>query len=126
MAKRRRQAVNLSRQQSLDARPVTAPIIDRMPMDTGGERITIEVPTSPWRQRLLRLPGKIQRQFEFDEFGVEVLNLCDGQKPVKYIIERLIRNHELNPHEAERAVTTFLRMLIRKGVVSLYLPKHKA
>lgn len=124
MAKRKEPII--TRQQALDSRPILAPIIDRSPLNNGGERIIIEVPTSPWRQRLLRLPAKLHRKFEFDAVGVHVLELCDGQKPVKHIISRLERDHGLHPHEAERAVTTFLRMLVRKGIVTLYLPKHKA
>ena len=124
MAKRKQPII--TRQQALDSRPVASPIIDRSPLEGGGERIIIEIPTSAWRQRLLRLPAKLHRKFEFDAVGVEVLDLCDGQKPVKHIITRIERAHGLHPHEAERAVTQFLRMLVRKGVVTLYLPKHKA
>ncbi len=129
MAKRnKKQAgkqVKFTRQQALDSRPVTAPIIERKPLKDGGEHMVIEVPTSPWRQRFLRMPSTLKRPFEFDDFGVQVIDMCDGQKPVKYIVERFVRDYELDPHEAERAVTTFLRTLIRKGIVSLYLPKGK-
>lgn len=124
MAKRKQPVI--TRRQALDSRPITAPIIDRTDLEGGGQRLIIEVPTPPWRQRLLRLPAKIHRKFEFDAIGVQVIDLCDGQKPVKHIIERLRRDHGLHPHEAERAVTTFLRQLVRRGIVTLYLPKHKA
>jgi len=124
MAKRKAEP-SLSRQQALDARPVTAPIKSREPIGEGGERFTIETPTPPWRRRILRMPAKIDRQFEFDQFGAQVIDMCDGQKPVKHIINKLVQAHGLDHHETERAVTIFLRTLMRKNLVTLYLPKNK-
>lgn len=125
MARRQKQPT-ITRQQALDSRPIVAPIIDRTELSNGGQRIIIEIATSPWRQRLLRLPSKLHRKFEFDAIGVEVLAMCDGQKPVKHIVQRFAKDYSQHPHEAERMVTSFLRMLVRKGVVTLYLPKHKS
>ena len=124
--KKQKQPSKFTREQSMESRPIATEILERKPLENGGQRISVEVATSPWRQRLLRMPAKLKRQFELDAFGVQVLEMCDGQKPVKHIIDRLVREHKLDPRETERAVTMFLRMLMRKGIVTLYLPKHKA
>ena len=124
MAKSKREP-SLSRQQALDSRPVTAPIKERKVIGEGAHRLTIETPTPPWRRRILRMPAKLDRQFEFDQFGMQVIDMCDGQKPVKHIVDKMVREHGLDHHETERAVTIFLRNLMRKNIVTLYLPKHK-
>ncbi len=43
-------------------------------------------------------------QAEADALGVEVLDMCDGQKTVRYIADSLARRHRINPKEAEAAV----------------------
>jgi hypothetical protein len=115
----------ISRKQALDARPVLSPVRHRVSLEGGAARFTIEVSNSRWRQRLLRMPPTLDRQFEFDSFGVWVLEMCDGQKPVRHIVDRFAKEQNVDPAEAERAVTTFIQMLVRKNLVGLYIPKHK-
>ena len=76
-------------------------------------------------QRLvLRIKGDINREFELDAMGVEVLNLCDGDKTVKYIIRRFSKDHDMNHAESEQAVASFLRTLMAKGLVVMVTPKR--
>ena len=56
--------------------------------------------------------------------GLVVLEMCDGQKSVRYIVQRFAKDYQLDPHEAERAVVTFLRSLIRKGLVNMVVKRH--
>ena len=79
-----------------------------------------------WRRWLLRVPETIQRDFELDSLGVEVMDMCDGQKTVRYIVERFAKRNGLNEHEARQAVTTFLRTLIRKGLVQMMVDASTA
>jgi len=121
MAKRTRQ--QLSRNQALDAKPIAVPIHAREPLTDGGQRITVKIAPPKMAKLVLRLKGPIDRNFEFDTFGMDILDMCDGQKTVRYITNRFAKLHNLNPHEAGRAVTAFLRTLTQKGVVSMIAPK---
>ena len=121
MAKRSKET--LTRSQALDAKPVAVRIHAREPLRDGGQRITVKIAPPKMAKLVLRLKGPIDRNFEFDAFGMDILDMCDGQKTVRYIINRFAKLHSLNPHEAERAVTAFLRTLTQKGIVSMLAPK---
>ena len=114
----------LDRDQTLGAKPLAAPIVRRTPLPRGGERLTVAAEPSIWTRRLLRLPRQVERQFELDAFGVEMIRMCDGQKTVRWIIDRFSRNHQIDAHEAERAVLTFLRTIVGKGLVSMVVAKR--
>ena len=124
MAKRKKQQI--SRNQALDAKPVAVRIHKREPLGNGGQRITVKIAPPKMAKLVLRLKGPIDRNFEFDAFGMDILNMCDGQKTVRYITDRFAKSHNLHPHEAQRAVTAFLRTLTQKGVVSMLAPKGQS
>ena len=116
----------LTRDQALSAKPIAALITAREKLPDGGERITVPTAPTRWQRLLLRLTRPVPRRFDLDATGVEVLALCDGQKTVRHIIDRFARHHRVNPHEAERAVTTFLQMMMRRGIVSVAVKKRIA
>ena len=122
MPKRKKQQI--TRGQALDAKPIAVTIHGREPLTKGGQRITVKISAPKFARLVLRIKGPIDRKFEFDSFGMDVLDMCDGQKTVRYIISRFAKSHKLNQHEAERAVTSFLRTLTQKGVVSMLAPKE--
>ena len=109
----------MSREQALAAKPVAVAVARREPLKDGGQRIIVTAPVTGWRRKLLRMPEQVTQKFELDAFGVEVLDMCDGQKTVRYIIRRFARNHQLDEHEAETAVTMFLHTLMRKRLVAM-------
>lgn len=111
----------LSREQALDAKPVATPVVKREPLPEGGQRVTVHLQPSRVQRWLLRAPDRITRQFELDPMGLEVLAMCDGHKTVRYILETFAKRHRVHPHEAEKAVTTFLQTMIRKGLVSVVI-----
>jgi hypothetical protein len=113
----------LTREQSLAAKPIAASILRREPMAGGSQRITIEVHP----QGLLRWISRgrpVEHSYELDPLGLWVLDHCDGQKTVRYILQRFARDHQIDEHEAERAVLTFLRTLVSKGLVTLMVPRE--
>jgi hypothetical protein len=120
----KRSKPTLSRIHALDAKPIAVKIHSREPLPDGGERITVRIDAPKFARMVLRIKGPIKRNFEFDAIGMDVLGMCDGQKTVRYIISRFAKRHNLNQHEAERAVTTFLRTLTQKGVVALLAPNE--
>ena len=119
------QKAKMSRGQSLDAKPVAAEIIEREPLQDGGQRITVSFTTRRWQRLMLRLPDTISKQFELDAFGVEIIDLCNGKRTVRQIIKAFAERHKLNVPEAEHAVLTFLRTLITKGIVAITVQETK-
>lgn len=116
---RRNDDPDINRQQAMDAKPVAVEIARREPLAGGGQRVGVYVPTGGLSKRLLRLPDRVIRQFDLDAYGVELLSLCDGKRTVRNLIKHFARSRRLDPHEAENAVTTFLRTLISKGLVRI-------
>lgn len=119
----KRKADSFTRDEAYDARPLAARIFERKPLPDGGARITIGCSATRMQRVLLRLPEIIKRDFELDAYGMEIIDLCDGQKPVKHLIKRFAKTHSLNPDEARHAVTSFLQTMIKKGIVVMVLPK---
>jgi len=115
---------SINREQAMSAKPIAVTPVSRQELPDGGVRL--EVPMQPTRMQrwILRVPNTATRRFELDAFGVEVLKMCDGNKQVRHIVRTFAQRHKLNPHEAERAVLTFLQAMMRKGLVAMVVSKH--
>jgi len=112
---------HLTRDQALNAKPIASPILSRETLPDGGQRIKIPFRPTGVYKWLLRVPETACRSFELDPLGIEVLTMCDGQKSVRYIVQKFAKAHRLNPHEAEHAVVTYVETMLRKGVVSVVI-----
>jgi len=110
---------NITRAEALAARPVATKIVRRHPLENGGQQITVALESRGYRRWLLRLPKKVERTVELDVVGVAVRDRCDGKTTVHDIITGLSSSHQLDSVEAEKAVTTFLRMLLQRGIVAM-------
>jgi hypothetical protein len=113
----------LTRKQSLAAIPVAA-ILDEQPLDSGGARIAIAVGTRPLQRKLLRLPETIRREFDLDAFGVQIIRWCNGKNTIGDLLRLFGEKYKLDPHESERALLTFIRSLVSKGVIVLTLRRN--
>ena len=54
-----------------------------------------------------------------DMLGSSVWNLLDGERSVRQLIQIFAETHQLQPREAEVAVTQFIRELGRRGLIGL-------
>jgi len=54
-----------------------------------------------------------------DALGREVYDTADGSRTVKTIARDFAASHKISVAEAELAVTTFLRTLMRKGLIAM-------
>jgi hypothetical protein len=66
-----------------------------------------------------RIDLPTERQFELDEVGAEVWNLCDGKTTVASITKRLQDRYKMNRFEAEAALTAYLQTLQRRKLIQL-------
>lgn len=113
----------ITRDQALDALPVRAPGVTCEPAPGGGARVIALQPTSKLARAILRMPDAIPRKFDLDSFGLAVFNQCDGKRTVRQIVGAFAAEHKVDEAEAERAVTVFLQTLMRKGLVTMMIPK---
>ncbi|MAE64339.1 MAG: hypothetical protein CMJ18_08705 [Phycisphaeraceae bacterium] len=115
----------ISRQQSFEARPFAVEVLAREPLENGGARLTVPMRPRGYQKWLLRIPEGASRRIDLDAVGAEVFDMCDGRTSVKQIARRFAGKHHVDTHEAGLAVATFIRMMMRKGLVSLAVEREK-
>lgn len=114
----------LPRRQSLAGVPIVMPHIT-VEESTAGHRI-LRFPRKPYLGGLLARfvkvevePGKVH----LDELGTQVWDLIDGERTVERIVEHFAKQNKLHQREAEASVTAFLKMLMKRGFISVLIPK---
>jgi hypothetical protein len=112
-------APKLTREQSMRARPIAVRILSREPLPYGGQRLTVGFQPTGFQKFLIRNTAGMTKKFELDPFGLAVLKMCDGTKSVRHITDAFAKKHKLHPAEAERAVSTFLQTMMRKGLIAM-------
>ena len=99
-----------NRGQQLALKPVRAPAAT-----LDGMRVKLPL-RGNW---LFRPPKDATRNFELDEVGLFVWNLCDGQTSIEQIFRHLAAKYNLSERDAEVSTLKFLQMLARRGLVGL-------
>ena len=122
--KRNPKRLDFNRKQALEAKPVAFPPVRT---ETKGEKlyVTLEFVRPRW-QRVLGADKLCERTFGLDAYGQQVYAACDGNTTVRAIINRFAKKHNIDPAEAERNLTTFLKTLIGKGLVGIPLADRNA
>ena len=113
----------ITRDQAYDARPIAVRTLGREALPRGGVRLTIELRPRGVQKWLLRVPEGTTRRIELDAIGIEVFDMCDGKTAIRQITRRFAKQYKVDPQEAEIAVTTFIRQMMRKGLVSMVIDK---
>lgn len=122
--KRNPKQFDFNRKQALDAKPVAFPPVRT---ETKGEKfyVTLEFVRPRW-QRVLGADKLCERSFGLDAYGREVYDACDGKTPVRTLIKRFAKKNHIDPAEAERNLTMFLKTLIGKGLIGIPLADRNA
>ena len=115
---------SLSREAALNAKPQATKILEREALPDGGARLVFRYHPTRMQKMLLRVPDTATRKYELDTFGLQVLELCDGQKSVKHVIKRFAKDQNLDPREAERAVLKFMEILVKKGLIEMIVTRR--
>ncbi len=115
--------VRLTRDQSRRSKPIAHEYIRRKELTNGKVRLTFLVPSRGVAKLLLRLPEKVEKTIELDAIGVEIFDLCDGETTVDQIVGKYSKTYKVDRHEAEIAVTTFMRTLVQRGLITMMVPK---
>jgi hypothetical protein len=93
-------------------------------LESGDLLLTYPVVVRPWLERLFRRLGRgerppLRRKVQLDALGTQVWGLIDGRRSVGEIVAVFGEAHKLPHREAELSVTTFLRMLGKRGLVGM-------
>ncbi|UCF92468.1 MAG: PqqD family protein [Desulfobacterales bacterium] len=121
---RRSHAKQLHRAEALNLTPVknVQAVVERL---TANE-VIINYPTimrpwiAGWVKRFGGPEGRVQtKKLQLDALGTEVWDLVDGKRSVRQVIQAFAAKHQLQPKEAEVAVTRFIRELGQRGLIGL-------
>ncbi|NLW50066.1 MAG: PqqD family protein [Candidatus Brocadiaceae bacterium] len=112
----------LSRALSLSARPVLNRLV-KVDRDREGH-VILQVPRADNSlvrsvTRWFRLPP--YKPIALDELGTFVIELCDGRRTVRDLVDMFAKRYKLNRREAEVGMTTFLRTLARRSIIALVI-----
>lgn len=105
----------LDRGTALSGHPVQLPASQREVKD-GKLHVTIEFRRPGW-QRVMGADAICDRTFALDDYGREVYEACDGKTNVSQLVNRFAKNHSITVAESEVAIASFLKTLMRRGMI---------
>ncbi|MEE9537020.1 MAG: PqqD family protein [Desulfobacterales bacterium] len=114
----------ISRAEALDRIPAKNVQITEDRLETGEVLIGYPVTIRPFFATLVKRFGGPEEQvqtkkLQLDTLGSSVWDLLDGKRSVRQLIQIFAETHQLQPREAEVAVTQFIRELGRRGLIGL-------
>ncbi|MDP6357395.1 MAG: PqqD family protein [Planctomycetota bacterium] len=64
-------------------------------------------------------PPIVEKKFELDELGTFIVNLIDGKKSAKDLIDEFEEHFRVNRRESELGVVSFLKLLNQRRIISI-------
>ena len=122
--KKKPKGPTISRAEALNRIPVKNIQITEERSETGEVLIGYPVTIRPFFASLVKRFGGSENQvpikkLQLDTLGSSVWDLLDGKRSVRQLIQIFAETHQLQPREAEVAVTQFIRELGRRGLIGL-------
>ena len=122
--KKKPKGPTISRAEALNRIPVKNIEITEDRLETGEVLISYPVTIRPFFSTLVKRFGGPEEQvqmkkIQLDTLGSSVWDLLDGKRSVRQLIQIFAETHQLQPREAEVAVTQFIRELGRRGLIGL-------
>ena len=122
--KKKPKGPTISRSEALNRIPSKNIQITEQRLETGEVLISYPVTIRPFFASLVRRFGGSEEQvqtkkLQLDSLGSSVWDLLDGKRSVRQLINIFAETHQLQPREAEVAVTQFIRELGRRGLIGL-------
>jgi len=116
----RREKAGLDRRQSLAGIPVFHQNVTLV--ETENDTVTLKLRVERGDSFLDRFrPPVTERTYELDEFGTFVVRHIDGRSTVMEIVRAFEQNFGMNHREAELGVVAFLKMLMKRSVLSVVI-----
>lgn len=88
-----------------------------------GNKVAILQRRSDWWGKILAFIFVIpkEREVVLDELGSEVVDLCDGINKVEDLVQKMADKYKLTRKEAETSILSYLRQLVRRGIIGLQI-----
>jgi hypothetical protein len=117
-------APRLTRGEALNCTPVKNEHVRESRLESGELLILYPVTMPPWTAALARWIGAGKApprtgKLQLDLLGSAVWSMLDGRTPLRRLVAVFAEAHQLEPKEAEVAVTQFIRELGRRGLIGL-------
>ena len=109
------------RETALSSVPVQVPPVKTEEKE-GKLYVTATYQRPAW-QRMLGADNDCNRTYGLDQYGREVYDSCNDKATVNQIIRRFAKRHKLSRTEAEKAVTTFMKTLMSRGLIGMRVEK---
>jgi hypothetical protein len=113
----------ITRAQQLSARPYALVEPEIRETEGGGAQLKVKLKPSGVHRWLLRFPEGAVKTFELDAIGLFVWRACDGKTTVEELIRKVAERLKITNREAEVATLTFVRMLVKKGLLGVEVGK---
>lgn len=118
----RRKQNRVDRRESLHGVPVLHPDVTVATVAADRLRLTVPVGREGSFFDWLR-PRHLMKNYELDEFGTFVVRQVDSRRSVLDIIRAFERQFQLSPREAELGVVAFLKLLMKRRVLSIVVAR---
>lgn len=104
--------------------PVRNGAVEISELPDGLVRLAYPLAIKPWFGRLADKVGlwdarPMTKTVELDEMGTFVWHHIDGERSVRDIAEAFTKAYEVQPREAELAVTAFIKTIGQRGIIGL-------
>ena len=108
----------IDRRQSLEGVPVFHESVTQVEDEESITTIKMIVPKGHTFFDRFRPPA-MERSYELDEFGTFIVHQIDGERTVLDIVIVFEQRYGMNHREAELGVVAFLKMLMKREVLSV-------
>ena len=109
-----------SRGRLLRARVMRNPAVSARVLESGAMRL--EAPRAKAGKAAAR-GRRSHKQFELDEMGRWLWERLDGRPVVETLIRNFATEHRVTMREAEVAILTFLKLLVKRNLAALAIPE---
>lgn len=119
--KHRTSAIN--RRRSLNAVPVLHNSVKITNNEDQTAHIEVDQKRGTGLMELLR-PPVTHKNYDLDEFGAYVINQVNNERTVREIVDNFQKRYKLSLRESEMSVTAFLKMLMKRQVISIAMAEE--
>ncbi|WFS62941.1 PqqD family protein [Pseudodesulfovibrio thermohalotolerans] len=124
MFRKKRPEPVISRAEALEMVPVRNEAVEEIELPGGLVRLAYPLAVKPWFGRLADKVGlwdgrPMTKRVELDEMGTFVWRHIDGRNTVRRIAHAFASAYEVQPREAELAVTAFIKTIGQRGMIGL-------
>ncbi|WP_319582323.1 PqqD family protein [uncultured Pseudodesulfovibrio sp.] len=124
MFRKKRPEPTISRAEALGMVPVRNEAVEITELPDGLVRLAYPLAIKPWFGRLADKVGlwdgkPMTKTVELDEMGTFVWRHIDGERSVRNIAQAFTKAYEVQPREAELAVTAFIKTIGQRGIIGL-------